>query len=406
MNRVAFNKWLKAVKKLNDTTCKSSISNCLRIEKFYGDLDEIYENDKCASLLNDLTYSTKDYTSNIPPKHRIPIDDNEYTGTQTLRNALKLFIEFKENKLLLDIKTMPDVIPDEHDGSYELVRETVNSLAVTPSDRLDVPDLELLYFMAVGTWKGGERFRIEKIRKSNLPIEEKERLTAVFNKVVEKAKRHEYQNYVGQWSVGMFGTGFYSFRSDKENAQKFLSLCVEISKMDDEDKILDIAEEALRAGIKGMQAAAASIILHCLKPDVFPVINNAMIEAAILLESEGVILTKPRELTSYIQNARNIKKFRDEKCRFRNYRAPDMKFWDISELESEEEDEEDFEPEFDDDKSILNEDIGITKEQWLAMLSNNDVFKEQDKELVLLMYNRGGEATASELAAATGRHPS
>ncbi|NLY71825.1 MAG: hypothetical protein GX076_09150 [Clostridiales bacterium] len=357
-------------------------------------------------MLNDLTYSTKDYTSNIPPKHRIPIDDNEYTGTQTLRNALKLFIEFKENKLLLDIKTMPDVIPDEHDGSYELVRETVNSLAVTPSDRLDVPDLELLYFMAVGTWKGGERFRIEKIRKSNLPIEEKERLTAVFNKVVEKAKRHEYQNYVGQWSVGMFGTGFYSFRSDKENAQKFLSLCVEISKMDDEDKILDIAEEALRAGIKGMQAAAASIILHCLKPDVFPVINNAMIEAAILLESEGVILTNPRELTSYIQNARNIKKFRDEKCRFRNYRAPDMKFWDISELESEEEDEEDFEPEFDDDKSILNEDIGITKEQWLAMLSNNDVFKEQDKELVLLMYNRGGEATASELAAATGRHPS
>ena len=296
-------------------------------------------------------------------------------------------------------------MPDEHDGSYELIRETVRSLANTPIDILDVPDLELLYFMAVGTWKGGEKFRIEKIKKSNLPIEEKGHLTAVFHRVVEKAKKHEYQNIEGQWSVGMFGTGFYSFRSDKENAQKFLSLCIEISKIDDEDKILDIADEVLRIGIKGMQAAAASIILHCLKPDVFPVINNAMVEAAVLLESEGVILTKPKELTSYIKNARSIKKFRDENCQFRNFRALDMKFWDISELEAVEEGKS-LDPDFDGDEITYNEDIGITKEQWVAMLTDKDVFKEKDRELVLHIHNSGGQATASELAAATGQHPS
>lgn len=405
MNREAFSKWLKTIKKLDDGTCKARTANCLRIEKYYGDLDEIYENDQCASLLIDLTYSTKDNANNIPPKHKIPIDGNKYTGTQTLRSALKLFIEFKENKLLSDIKTMPEVVPDEHDGSYELIRETVNSLANTPIERLDVPDLELLYFMAVGTWKGGEKFRLEKIKKSNLPIEEKEHLTAVFNRVVEKAKKHEYQNTVGQWSVGMFGTGFYSFRSDKENAQKFLSLCIEISKIDDEDKILDSAEEALKTGIKGMQTAAASIILHCLKPNVFPVINNAMVEAAVLLEGEGVTLTKPKELTSYIQNARSIKKFRDEKCQFQNFRALDMKFWDISELEADEADE-DFDPSFVDDEITYNEDIGITKEQWLAMLTDKDVFKRKDRELMLHFYNSGGQATASELATATGQHPS
>ncbi|MDD2503849.1 MAG: AAA family ATPase [Clostridia bacterium] len=244
------------------------------------------------------------------------------------------------SKWLKTIKNMPDVVPDEHDGSYELIRETVNSLANTPIDRLDVADMELLYFMAVGTWKGGEKFRLEKIRKSNLPIEEKVRLTSIFNIVVEKAKRHEYQNTEGQWSVGMFGTGFYSFRSDKENARKFLLLCIELNRIDDEDKLLNIAEEALKTGIKGMQTASASIVLHCLKPDVFPIINSAMIENVAILVSEGVDLHKPYELTNYIHNARIIKKFRDDKCQFRNYRALDIKLWEVSELEANKEEKE------------------------------------------------------------------
>ena len=244
------------------------------------------------------------------------------------------------NMWLKSIKNMPDLVPDAHDGSYELIRETVNSLANTPIDRLDVADLELLYFMAVGTWKGGEKFRLEKIRKSNLPVEEKGRLTSIFNRVVEKAKRHEYQNTEGEWSVGMFGTGFYSFRSDKENALKFLSLCLEINRIDDEDEILDIAEEDLNTGIRGMQTASASIILHCLKPNVFPIINSAMIQNAAKLVSEGVALHKPYELINYIHNARIIKKFRDDKCQFRNYRALDMKFWEISGLEGNEEEKD------------------------------------------------------------------
>ena len=58
------------------------------------------------------------------------------------------------------------------------------------------------------------------------------------------------------------------------------------------------------------------------------------------------------------------------------------------------EDEEDFEPEFDDDKSILNEDIGITKEQWLLCFPTM-MFLRNKIRIVLLMYNRE-ETTASE----------
>ena len=109
MNREAFSKWLKTIRKLDDGTCKARTANCLRIEKYYGDLDKVYEKDQCISLLTNLTYSTKDNANSIPPKHKIPIEGNQYTGTHTLQSALKLFIEFKENKLLSEIKTMPDV---------------------------------------------------------------------------------------------------------------------------------------------------------------------------------------------------------------------------------------------------------------------------------------------------------
>ncbi len=406
MNKNAFHNWLKTIKKLDGRTCNSRISNCSRIEKFYGDLDEIYSTDRCASLLTELTYTTHEMRDNILPKHKIPIDGNQYTGTQTLKSALNLFIEFKENKLLKEIMIMTDVEPDKHDGSYELVRETVNALSDTPIDKIDIADLDMLYFMAVGTWKGGEKFRHEKIAQSHLSVEEKERLSAVFNRVVEKAKRHEYENTEGQWSVGMFGTGFYTFntKSDKENAQKFISLCTNVAKIDDENEILNMAEEVLKYGIKGIQTAAASIMLHCLKPNVFPIINNSMIEAAVILEGAGVTLVKPKELTSYIKNTHSLKKFRDEKCQFKNYRALDMKFWRVQELAEELVDNTD--NALKQNNKVFVDEIGISKEQWKEMLLNTAVFLLKDRKMILDIYDRGGEITASELAAENDRHSS
>ena len=45
--------------------------------------------------------------------------------------------------------------PDQHDGSYELVRETVGTYADCSLDELDYNDLNLVYLMSVGTWKHG-----------------------------------------------------------------------------------------------------------------------------------------------------------------------------------------------------------------------------------------------------------
>ena len=100
MDKDLFYNWLKNFKKLDSTTSNARTSNCLRIEKFYGDLDKVYNSDRCASLLEQLNFTTTDKKLGAKPKHKIPIDGDIYNGTHTLKAALKLYIEFKDNKLI------------------------------------------------------------------------------------------------------------------------------------------------------------------------------------------------------------------------------------------------------------------------------------------------------------------
>ena len=90
-----FFSWLVNQKDQQETTASSRRSNCLRVEQFEGDLDEHFERDRCRSLLNKLVYTTEDARRNHPPKHKIPIDGNQKTGTATLKQAIELYVEFK-----------------------------------------------------------------------------------------------------------------------------------------------------------------------------------------------------------------------------------------------------------------------------------------------------------------------
>ena len=70
------------------------------------------------------------------------------------------------NEQLLDkLKNAVDIVPDKHDGSYELVRETVEAYASMDSlHDIDYNDLELLYYMAIGTWQ----INIDKKKKRGI----------------------------------------------------------------------------------------------------------------------------------------------------------------------------------------------------------------------------------------------
>jgi len=88
-----------------ERTANARRANCIRIAQYEGDLDDHYNHDHCASLLQKLIYSTDDQKNNRPAKHSIPIDGDIRTGTATFKSALVLYIKFKNgdnNKTSMD----------------------------------------------------------------------------------------------------------------------------------------------------------------------------------------------------------------------------------------------------------------------------------------------------------------
>lgn len=239
----------------------------------------------------------------------------------------------KKDQILEELKQKSEMVPDEHDGSYELMREIVSSYAKMDSlDECGFRDLNAVYAMAIGTWKMNTEKKKEYVEKSCLPKSEKKRMAAVLDKVWDNACHKKYENRENENkpSVGMFGTGFYSFEKDvsDEDAAAFIEMMVEISTLSDDEEMYDIAAEVLDKPFKGMQAASASVMLHCLKPMTFPIINSNAGHGTIY-GSLGIALDKPKESTTYVGNCRRIKEFRDNNLPFKNYRILDREAWKL-----------------------------------------------------------------------------
>ena len=90
-----FEQYLRDVRRMSERTIGSRLSNCRRVERYKGDLDEHFDSDKCQDLLRQLTYSIDDQDRNGPPKHRIPIDGDVRTGSATLKQAVALYVQFR-----------------------------------------------------------------------------------------------------------------------------------------------------------------------------------------------------------------------------------------------------------------------------------------------------------------------
>ncbi len=100
MRRQEFETWLTSIyiptsgKLLSQSTCRSRVANCQTVENYEGDLDDHFRVDEFTSLLKCLTFSKSDLQRGLATKHRVPIDGNLYTGTATLRNAIRLYWQF------------------------------------------------------------------------------------------------------------------------------------------------------------------------------------------------------------------------------------------------------------------------------------------------------------------------
>lgn len=240
-----------------------------------------------------------------------------------------------KEQILEELKHKKEMVPDEHDGSYELMRETISSYATLDDyTECSFVDLNAVYAMTIGTWKMNVEKKKEYVDKTCLPEDEKVRLKLVLDQVWDNACQNKYTNreFENKPSIGMFGTGFYSFERavSNDDAAAFIQMMVKILAAQDDEKMFEIAAEVLDKPFKGMQAASASVMLHCLKPLSFPIINSNAGHGTIY-ERLGIGIVHSKKSTTYISNCRKIKAFRDQNLSFKNYRILDREAWNIEE---------------------------------------------------------------------------
>jgi len=94
MDSEGFKSWL-TLKNRGKKTIQNRISNARNVENFEGDLDKHYEKDFGISLMTKLYYSKKDEREGLPVKHDVPINGVFRTGSSTLKNAVKLYMDFR-----------------------------------------------------------------------------------------------------------------------------------------------------------------------------------------------------------------------------------------------------------------------------------------------------------------------
>lgn len=229
------------------------------------------------------------------------------------------FIEYLQNKT--------ELIPNTYDASYELVTEVVKSYAkMQDLSECDYNDLDLIYLSTVGTWKHSVEKKIDSVNKSNLPQIEKERLIAYITNLWERVQAREFSHCEEESKItfGMFGTGFYTTKTktDSFNAQKLIQMCIDLLAVDNDEKAFEIVEKNIVSGFKGLAAGGISVILHCLKPFLFPILNSNQGKKNIF-EKLGIKLSKTYSETTYIENSRKIKEYRDSNFNWKNYRIFD-----------------------------------------------------------------------------------
>ncbi len=95
-----FREWLLSQGK-NAATVSNRISNCKKVERYEGDLDEHYDADECEDLL-----SRMEYRPGVEQLHAIPFANgaNVKNGIATLRSAVNLYVAFRSGAVFTSPK--------------------------------------------------------------------------------------------------------------------------------------------------------------------------------------------------------------------------------------------------------------------------------------------------------------
>ena len=318
-------------------------------------------------------------------------------GFMSPQKAIRVTAELKTYfNIVQHLLNAEEMDPYKHDGSYKLVQETIKEYSkIDDWSLIDYKDLNLVYLMSIGTWKQKIESKEKTIQESHLQADSKKYLIDLLRETWNNAEKYQYLNEEkGTPSIGMFGTGFFTFKdkTDSVSPKNFIRMCIDISTMIDDEEIFDRCEKTLNSNYKGMRAASASMVLHCLKPCAFPIFNLNM-GSQNVFEYLGLRLKNKTDIKNYIENTRLVKEFRDNNFDVKNYRIYDMAAWEIGKNIASSKTSE----------KIEEYDPGFEKEDWLEILNDDQITSDKALKVLGTFYRNGGEGSCLELEEKYGK---
>lgn len=234
----------------------------------------------------------------------------------------------EDQKIIEILKKKVEVIPDEFDGIYKAVRQIIkfygNLKKITVAD---YNDLDLIYALSLGKWTAADD-KHNRIQRSHLLHNDKKLLTKSLDNIWSESAQKLYTHVPAKTELKA-AASFTSFKADKipqAAIQTFIKLCVDISESENDEAVINLAEKTINEKLResGMTAAAASRILHCLKPFVFPILGDKTARGSLVYEVLEIPLKEAEKLGSYMPNCRKIIKRRDADFKFKNMRIFDI----------------------------------------------------------------------------------
>lgn len=99
MKKSTYKKWLEQ-QGYSDVTVKNQISFVKKVERYYEDLDERFEDDRLQNVINELKYSKEDERQNRPNPSKIRFKGNILKNLASYRNATERYCKFREETLV------------------------------------------------------------------------------------------------------------------------------------------------------------------------------------------------------------------------------------------------------------------------------------------------------------------
>lgn len=93
--KAGYRGWLEA-QKYDAGTINAQMYRAGRVEEHHGNLDDHYANDRMASLIDSLKYSTDDKRHNRPNPSKIPFDGDIRNNLASYRNAVERYRKFRD----------------------------------------------------------------------------------------------------------------------------------------------------------------------------------------------------------------------------------------------------------------------------------------------------------------------